>query len=123
VLFVLSRGTSFYTRSSAKKVFKMVRKITMATVICFAITGCASPKAIGTIKESVLTDVEKCQFVTNVSGTSGWGGVAASSGISNAKEEAKQQAIDSGATHIVWQAVNGGFSPSVSANAYKCDKL
>lgn len=101
----------------------MVRKVSMTMAICFVITGCASPKATGTIKESVLTDVEKCQFVTNVSGTSGWGGVAASSGINNAKEEAKQQAIDSGATHIVWQTVSGGFSPSVSANAYKCESL
>lgn len=100
----------------------MVEKTAVTAVMCLIIAGCASPKAVGTIKESVLTEVENCQFVTNVTGTSGWGGVAASSGINNAKEEAKQQAIDSGATHIVWQAVNGGFSPSVSANAYKCEK-
>lgn len=99
----------------------MKGKLAVTAITCFCIAGCASPRATGIIKEATLPEVETCQFAAHVTGSSGWGGVAASTGIGNAKEEAKQQAIDSGATHIVWQAVNGGFSPSVSANAYKCD--
>ncbi|MGY8835097.1 MAG: hypothetical protein ACKVH6_00090 [Enterobacterales bacterium] len=95
-------------------------KITLFTMFFF-VTGCASQKATGIIKESVLSEVAECQFVASVAGTSGWGGLAASSGIENAKEQAKQQAIDSGASHIVWHSINGGYSPSVSANAYKCE--
>ncbi len=97
-----------------------MNKNILPVLIILVITGCASPKAIGTIKETSERNVGNCDYITNVSGTSGWGGLAASSGIENAKEQAKQQAIDSGATHIVWQSINGGYSPSVSANAYNC---
>jgi len=97
-----------------------VNKNILPVLIILVITGCASSKAIGTIKETSERNVGNCDYITNVSGTSGWGGLAASSGIENAKEQAKQQAIDSGATHIVWQSINGGYSPSVSANAYNC---
>lgn len=98
----------------------MIGKVAVSVFACFLISGCASPGIVGTIKEGTLSDVEGCQYIAHVTGTSGWGGVAASTGIANAKEEAKQQAIDSGATHIVWQDVSGGFSPNVSANSYKC---
>jgi hypothetical protein len=40
-------------------------------------------------------------FITNVTGASGWGGLAATAGINNAKEQAKQQAIDLGAAFSV----------------------
>lgn len=98
-----------------------MKKTTFLALTCLAITGCASHKAVGTIKEVSANNVEHCDYIANVTGTSGWGGLAASSGIENAKEQAKQQAINSGATHIVWLNINGGYSPSVSANAYKCE--
>ncbi|ASM53652.1 hypothetical protein PNIG_a1502 [Pseudoalteromonas nigrifaciens] len=94
-------------------------RITIA-IISAAIAGCASQQAIGEIKETVLSEVTGCQFITNVTGTSGWGGLAATTGINNAKEQAKQQAIDLGGTHLVWHSINGGYAPSVSADAYKC---
>ena len=100
-----------------------MKKATITAILCFCLTGCASKGiGVGMIKESVLSEVEKCQFVKNVSGTRGRGGLAASVGIENAKEQAKGHAFSAGATHIVWQAINGGFSPSVSANAYNCNK-
>ena len=92
-----------------------MNKNILPVILIFTVTGCASSKAVGTIKEASAKNVEYCDYIANVSGTSGWGGLAAS------KEQAKQKAIDSGATHIVWQNINGGYSPSVSANTYKCE--
>lgn len=92
----------------------------LPTIAIILLAGCSSVKSIATIKETVLSEVAECQFVASVSGTSGWGGLAASKGIENAKEEAKQAAFNKGASHVVWQAISGGYSPSVSANAYNC---
>ncbi len=92
----------------------------MPLIVVMSLAGCASTKNTGMIKESVLSEVKECQFIATVAGTSGWGALAASKGIQNAREEAKQNAFESGATHIVWQSINGGYSPSVSANAYNC---
>jgi len=72
------------------------------------------------IKDSDQKSVERCAFVGNVSGTSGWGNLAASTGINNAKNEAREQAARLGATEVVWVSVVGGYSPNVSGNAYRC---
>ena len=109
-----------YTAKNNSRGLKVNKNI-LPVILIFTVTGCASSKAVGTIKETSAKNVEYCDYIANVSGTSGWGGLASSSGIENAKEQAKQKAIDSGATHIVWQNINGGYSPSVSANTYKCE--
>ena len=86
------------------------------------LVGCAStptPVARG-VSDADDRAVGKCAMVGNVSGTSGWGNLAASIGIENAKVEARERAATLGATHIVWSQITGGYSPSVSGNAYKC---
>lgn len=97
-----------------------VNKNILLTIMLCTVASCASYKSTGTVIESAPGDVEDCKYISNVIGTSGWGGLASTTGINNAKEQAKQQAIELGATHMVWQSINGGYSPSVSANAYKC---
>ena len=88
----------------------------------FLAYGCATvpSKKAENIQDADQQTVKNCEFVGNVSGTSGWGNLAASVGIKNAKNEAREQAAQLNATHIVWTSVLGGYSPSVSGNAYKC---
>ncbi len=64
--------------------------------------------------------VISCKYVGEVQGSSGWGNLAASAGMENAKNEARENAAKLGATHVVWNNIAGGYSPYVSAKAYKC---
>jgi uncharacterized lipoprotein len=72
------------------------------------------------VQEADSSMVAGCTFLGDVSGTSGWGGLAASTGIEYAKNQALDQAAKKGATHVVWNTLAGGMSSSVSGKAYKC---
>lgn len=85
------------------------------------LAGCSSSPKF-TVFDADENTVKSCVFVESVSGTSGVGGLFASQGVSNAKNEARSQAANAGATHIVWNSVSGGMTASVSGNAYKCSK-
>lgn len=86
------------------------------------ISGCATTPSsrASAVQDADQESVKNCEFVGSISGTSGWGNLAASTGINNAKNEAREQAGRLNATHIVWLSVAGGYSPNVSGNAYKC---
>ncbi len=86
------------------------------------ISGCAvAPSAAAShVLEADAKMVASCKFVGEVQGSSGWGNLAASAGMSNAKNEARDNAAKLGATHIVWDNIAGGYSPYVSGKAYKC---
>jgi hypothetical protein len=64
--------------------------------------------------------VARCTYLGDVQATSGWGGLAASMGVNNAKKSVRVRAAKKGATHIVWGTEVGGWGPSVTAKAYKC---
>ena len=99
-----------------------VTRILQLVATTFVLTACATvpSQSAAAIRDADERTVEHCKFIASVSGTSGWGNLAASAGINNAKNEAREQAAKQGATHIVWTSVNGGYSPNVSGNAYKC---
>lgn len=84
--------------------------------------GCAvAPSAAAVrVQEADAQMVASCKYVGEVQGSSGWGNLAASTGMENAKYEARENAAKLGATHIVWNNITGGNSPYVSAKAYKC---
>lgn len=87
------------------------------------LVGCAtvpSDEALR-VRDADETVVAGCRFLGQVQGSSGWGGLAASAGMENSKTEARQRAASLGASHIVWQAVTGGYSPYASGRAYACD--
>lgn len=90
-------------------------------VICL-LNGCAvAPSAAAThVQEANAQMIASCQYLAEVQGSSGWGNLAASAGMENAKNEAKESAAKLGATHIVWNTVAGGYAPYVSGKAYKC---
>lgn len=45
--------------------------------------------------------IGNCKYIGEVHGSSGWGNIAASTGVQNAKNEVREQASAMGATHIV----------------------
>jgi hypothetical protein len=86
------------------------------------ISGCSSTASLSAmkIKPAEQKTVEHCQYLGDVQGSSGFGGVAASQGMENSKIEAKEGAAKLGATHIVWSNIVGGYAPSAFGKAYKC---
>lgn len=90
--------------------------------------GCAAPSVPYTdvrqaqVRPAAATDVERCTYVDDIVGSSGWYGMFATQGIENARAEALAKAAKVGATHIVWQqpvVVYG--STSVAGKAYRCN--
>lgn len=92
----------------------------LAGFLLFA--GCATSRSIGAsrIREADIATVSGCKYLGEVHGSSGWGNLAASVGMENAKNEAIERASELGGTHIVWNQIAGGYSPFVSGKAYYC---
>ena len=86
------------------------------------LAGCATVET--TAMKNIHEVDEKpanCSMVAKVYGSSGIGGIAASTGVQNAKNEALAQAVAAGATHILWVEISSGFSHQhVIGNAYRC---
>ncbi len=85
--------------------------------------GCATTKSEMAAKvlqadERMITN---CKYLGDVTGTSGWGNLAASTGVNNAKNEALEQAASLGATHVVWTQVSAGYVSFVNGRAYRCE--
>ncbi len=95
-------------------------KIVGLLIVSLSLYGCAAERQGVSIREADEAMVEGCEYLGDVDGTSGWGNIAASTGIENAKKEAMQKAAALGATHVVWRQVSGGYSPYVSGRAYRC---
>lgn len=103
---------------------KIWRRILASSSVAaaFFASGCAvAPStAASRVQEADAQMVASCKFVGEVQGSSGWGNLAASAGMENAKNEARENAAKLGATHVVWDNIAGGYSPYVSGKAYKC---
>lgn len=84
--------------------------------------GCATTlsPAAANIQSADQSMVKGCTFLGDVNGSSGWGNFAASQGMQNAQHEGLEQAAAMEATHVVWETVTGGFSPSANGKSYKC---
>ena len=96
--------------------------ISMSIVLCIymSVVGCATglSTAGAKIQDADPKIIEGCRYLGEVHGSSGWGNLAASTGIQNAKNEAIESAAALGATHIIWTNIAGGYSPNVSGRAY-----
>lgn len=88
-----------------------------------AITGCATTISQAALRVQVADEkaVANCTFLGEVHGTSGWGGLAASQGMENSMNEAREHAAGLGATNVVWDNLSGGFVPFAVGKAYRCD--
>lgn len=92
--------------------------------LLLALSGCATAptSAALAVRDADARMVESCQFLGDVAGTSGWGGLAADTGEQNAQTEAREKAARLGATDIVWTNIAGGWAPNTSGKAYRCGK-
>jgi len=109
--------------SLVNDIYKKITLICVIAIFSFSLFSCAttlSPQAIQ-IHDADMATVKNCKYVGDVHGSSGWGNIAASTGIQNAKNEAREQATSMGATHIVWNNISGGYSPYVSGKSYRCE--
>jgi hypothetical protein len=98
------------------------RSIASMTLIAL-LTGCAT---VLTARAAKIADTDEasvagCEFVGQVKGTSGWGNLAASTGMEKARNEARVNAAKLGATDIVWRSASVDYSPYVSGTAYVCN--
>ena len=93
--------------------------ILLCSMIC---SGCATTLSTSglSVREADEKMVTECRFLGSVQGSSGFGNVAASVGMQNAKNQAIERAAGMGATHIVFGDIRGGYSPSVQGRAYTC---
>lgn len=98
-----------------------MRAIILASL---ALAGCATTlsKTGKQVQVSDQQTVRGCALVATVQGSSGWGNLAASAGMHNAKVEARDKAGAMGATHIVWASIQGGYSPCAVGDAYRCPR-
>lgn len=95
-----------------------------AALAGLALASCAttlSPTASRVIQadEKMIAD---CKFLGQVEGSSGFGNIAATAGMTNARNQATERAAAMGATHILFTNVSGGYSPSAQGRAYRCEK-
>ena len=98
------------------------RSIASMTLIAL-LTGCAT---VLTARAAKIADtdgasVAGCEFVGQVKGSSGWGTLAASTGMAKARNEAMENAAKLGATDIVWRSASVGYSPYMIGTAYDCN--
>jgi hypothetical protein len=87
------------------------------------LAGCATALSARAAKvaDADEASVAGCGFVGQVHGSSGWDNLAASTGMENARNEARKAAAKLGATDIVWKPVSVGYSPSATGVAYVCN--
>ncbi len=97
-------------------------KLPIVALSYLFVVGCASSPSeeVSMIKDANEKMVAECQYLGDVQGSSGFGGLMASQGIINSKIEAREAAAKLNATHIVWRTVSGGYVPHADGSAYSC---
>lgn len=96
---------------------------TVAILMCANLVCACTTTLSGPARKVAITDdreVANCRMLGEVHGSSGWGNLAASAGMENAKNEALEQAAALGATHVTFTNVAGGYSPYATGKAYRC---
>jgi len=95
----------------------------VALLLSCLVAGCATTLSTSAqrVKIAEAPEVSRCKFISDVQGSSGWGNLAASIGIQNARNEAIEQAATAGATHVVWTSAWGFMGSSATGKAYRCD--
>lgn len=108
--------------SLSQSIIKQALFFCATIFMSLALSGCATTLSSQAMRihDADTNMIGKCNYIGEIHGSSGWGNLAASTGIQNAKNEAREQASAMGATHIVWTNISGGYSPFVTGKAYNC---
>jgi hypothetical protein len=95
-------------------------RTTFPLLLLVAACGMPPSSAGARVRDADTPMVAACQYLGDVEGSSGWGNLMASTGMQSARNEARSRAGALGATHIVWNAVSGGYAPFATGRAYRC---
>lgn len=94
-------------------------------LLMLTLAACAtakSKKVQDTYLDTDMADmVKECEYLGEVKGWSGWGGVAYKWGVRNAKISAKNKATELGATHVIWISAEVTRAVTVRGDAHRCD--
>jgi hypothetical protein len=95
----------------------------MSLLLASLVTACATTPspAAQRIIVTEASHVARCTYLSDVEGSSGFGNLASSTGIQNAKNEALDKAAAAGATHVVWTNTSWFMGSSAAGKAYRCD--
>lgn len=83
---------------------------------------CKADEVIADVREADDQMVKGCEYIGDVTASSGFGGLAQGLGQSRARKGAFKRAAQKGATHIVWSRQASGWGGgNSSGRTYKCD--
>ncbi len=87
------------------------------------LVGCATPMKANSISEvDEIKNIDKCNSLGVVTGADAiMVGLLASKGSANAKAKAMNQAVDLGATHIIWSQRGTSITNEWYGKTYKCN--
>ena len=72
------------------------------------------------VQDADADKVARCTFVKDIEGRSVFGERLKTQAVAKAKEDARSQAAQAGATHVVWGKVSSTDITTVAAKAYRC---
>lgn len=94
----------------------------MRSIIVLAalvLSGCATHNPY--VLDAGSGTIEGCKYLGSVTGTSSWGPLMAPAGMSNAKNEARDNAANLSANRVIWTQISVYYPWFVSGDAFKCD--
>jgi hypothetical protein len=97
----------------------MLKKVIVLSALLFAVGSLFNP-ANAKPDEATDAQVQNCQFLSEVTSSSGYGKNSGWKSIAKVRAESKAGSI--GATHIVWSNFRdvGAFNGEATARAYDC---
>ena len=96
-------------------------KVLLLITALFLAAGCTTVTPQGkAIRDLNANDSAYCKYLSDLEGKSGVGDLASPIGIEDAKNLVREKAAKLGATHVVWDSIEGGTTPMVKGRAFKC---
>jgi len=84
--------------------------------------SCKTDEVFADVHEADDEMVKGCEYLGDVTASSGWGGLAQGMGQSRSRKSAFKRAAEKGATHLVWSRQASGMGgANASGRAYKCE--
>ena len=84
--------------------------------------ACKADEVIADVREADDEMVKGCEYLGDVTASSGWGGLAQGMGQSRSRKSVFKRAAQKGATHLVWSRQASGIGgANASGRAYKCE--
>ncbi|HEY6986619.1 MAG TPA: hypothetical protein VH375_11095 [Rhodanobacteraceae bacterium] len=98
-----------------------MKALSFALAAAVALLVCpGTTRAANQIQDAEADKVAQCTFVKDVEGRSVFGERLKNQAVAKAKEDARSQASQAGATHVVWGKISSTDITTVAGKAYRC---